>query len=217
MHRLILLMVILLLASACSARAESQGVVEDPLPVSGVPAADLAAPDDGETAPFLEDGDSRLARRHLVTDARAGEQRDPVAGTAELPERPSRIVARPWDVEKLMRHDPALAEAVDSIGGDIFDQADRSRYLRVYLDGTFEWIRLARDRPVHWRIAREIARNNPELWWALDSLSDYGGGNHAIHVYTDGSWEFYWIIREKRQRERSPGSDTLCGPTECDP
>lgn len=51
MHRLILMMVSLLLASACSARAESQGNVEDPLPVGGGPAADLAAPADSEAAP----------------------------------------------------------------------------------------------------------------------------------------------------------------------
>ncbi len=121
----------------------------------------------------------------------------------------------PWEVEDLMRNDPALAEAVESIGGDIFDQADGSRYLRVYVDGTFEWIRVARDGPVHWRTGRDLAQRDPELRAALLSLTDRAGGRLGIHVYADGSWEWYTIIREKRPTPT--GGDTLCGPTECDP
>jgi hypothetical protein len=121
----------------------------------------------------------------------------------------------PWEVDDLMRNDPALAEAVESIGGDIFDQADASRYLRVYLDGTFEWVRLARDERVHGRTGWDLAQKDPVLRQAYLSLSDFAGGTLGIHVYADGSWEWYKIIREKRPTPT--GGDTLCGPTECDP
>ncbi len=166
-------------------------------------------------APDLQDGHSRLALRDLVTDARTDEQRHQDATTGEVPERTRTVARSRRQIEKLTRNDPALAEAMDSIGNDLIDQADRNPVLRVYLDGTFEWVRVARDGPVHPRTAIELARNDPELWWALQSLTDYAGAQTAIHTYADGSWEFYRIIRN--WGPTPTGGDTLCGPTECDP
>lgn len=215
MNRLISMMVILLLASACSARGEARGNAEDRPPVRGGPAADLAAPADREPEPDLLDGNSSLVRRHMVDRARTDGPQDQAAST-EAPPEPARTIAMDWEVEDLMRDDQALAEAVESIGGDIFDQADGSRYLRVYTDGTFEWIRLARDQPVHPRSGWELAQKDPGLRQAMQSISDRAGVRLAIRVYADGSWEWYRIVRDWGPPPTGDG-DTLCGPTECDP
>jgi hypothetical protein len=216
MHRLISIMVIVLLVSACSARAESQGLPESPLDaISGGPEAGLAAPAPRKPAPDLQDGSSNLVRRNLVTDAHTDEQGQQEATTGAPREAGRPVVISRRFLEKLMRNDPALAEAVDSVGDDLAGQTDRNPILRVYLDGTFEWIHLVRDGPVPWSTRRDLALSDPDLLWAMQSIIG-AGGTLNIHVYADGSWEYYYLIREKRPTPTG-GGDTLCGPTECDP